>query len=326
MNKNSTIRSAQVTKNDEFYTQTKDIEKELQYYVKHFNGKIVLCNCNDATHDGFAKYFSANFEKLGLKELICTSFSKDGHGRIYRYYGIKNGNIVPDIDELEQTEMEGNGGFNTIEGIELIKKSDIIVTNPPFSLFREFISILEKYNKKYLIMSNGNAVTYNDIFPLIKDNKMWLGCTLFVGEMPFFRVNNDTDVSKGEYYYDDDGNLYKQVNSIAWFTNLDHNKRHKQIELYKKYNPDEYQKYDNYDAINVGKTKNIPMDYDGVMGVPITFLSKYCPEQFEIVDCRNYTSNDHLKNKPSLLIKDSASAINGKPVYARIAIKRIPNK
>jgi hypothetical protein len=175
--------------------------------------------------------------------------------------------------------------------------------------------------KKFLIMGNVNGVTYKEIFPLLKENKIWNGVTLFCGKMPYFRVDPNTDVSTGNYYYDNNGFLYKQVNSICWFTNLDHNKRHEKIDLYKHYNPEEYPKYDNYDAIEVSKTCEIPMDYDGVMGVPITFLDKYCSEQFEIIDGRDYALNDKQRNKSTYLIKDADSAINGKAVYARILIR-----
>lgn len=316
---NTNLHSAKQGKNDEFYTQLSDIEKELRFYKPHFKDKIVLCNCNDALHTGFATYFSLNFEILKLKELICTSYSLDGHGTIYRYFGDKNNNGIPDMSEWQQEEMKGNGGFDTPEGLALIEYADIISTNPPFSMFRDFVALLEKYHKKYLLIGNGNSITYKDFFPLIKDNKVWLGCTLFVGKMPYFMVNSDADVSKGNHYYDANGRLFKQVNSIAWFTNLDHTKRHEPLDLYKYYTPEEYPKYDNFDAINIDKTCEIPIDYNGVMGVPITFLSKHCPEQFEIIGIMTGGSGDSFFNgndgRAKFYVKD-------KGVYARILIRK----
>jgi hypothetical protein len=321
--KNNNLHAAKVAKNDEFYTQLSDIEKELKFYKEHFRNKVVLCNCNDALHTGFATYFSLQFELLGLKELICTSFAMNEgeHGVVYRYKGDKNGNRIPDIEEWEQTPMEGNGGFNTPEGLALIDEADIVVTNPPFSLFREFIATMMEHDKKFLILGNVNAVSYKEVFPLIKDNKIWNGVTLFCGKMPYFKVNEDTDISTGNHYYDEQGNLYKQVNSICWFTNLDHKRRHEEIILYKKYNEEEYPKYDNYDAINVDKVCDIPLDYEGIMGVPITFLDKYCPEQFEVLDARDYALKEELKNKSTYLVKDADGSINGKAKYARILIR-----
>ena len=310
--KNSNLHEAKRAKNDEFYTQLSDIERELQHYTEHFKNKVVLCNCNDAIHGSFAQYFALNFERLGLTELICTSYGDgDENGKVCIYHGDKNGNRIPDLDEWEQYELNGKGDFRSEEMIELLKRADIVCTNPPFSLFREYVAQLMAYNKKFLIIGNGNAITYKEVFPLIKENKMWLGCTLFCGKMPFFRVPNDTDVSKGaKHYYNEKGELMKQVNSIAWFTNLDHNKRHIPLDLYKRYSAEEYPKYDNYDAIEVSKTADIPMDYDGVMGVPITFLDKYCPTQFKIIKFRK--GND-----------DKDLSVNGKCPYFRILITRV---
>ena len=299
----STLQTAKANKKDEFYTQLTDIERECKHYRHHFQNKIILCNCNDALHMGFATHFSLMFEAYGLKELICTSFNIDGHGVVYRYRGDTNENGIPDIEEWEHHQMEGNGGFNTLEGIALIQEADIIVTNPPFSLFREFISILMKYEKKFLIISNQNSITYKEVFPLIKNNKIWFGFGFKGGATHFSSPYEDTATSSNHI-----DNMIR-VSGVIWLTNLEHSKRHEPIDLYKKYTPEEYPKYDNYDAINVDKTADIPMDYDGVMGVPITFLDKYCPEQFEIIKFRKGDDDKDL-------------SINGKCPYFRILIKK----
>lgn len=291
MVKNSNLHSAKRAKNDEFYTQLKDVEKECCHYVQHFKDKKILCNCNDQKYTAFKDYFKINYKTLQLRELICTSFEKDGHGELYRYDG-ENEHI---------SQMTGNGGFNTPEGIELIKEADIIVTNPPFSLFREFVATLEEYGKKYLIIGNMNAITYKEIFPLIKENKLWIG------------VNAKGGTRKGNSlsFQNENGTL-RDISSW-WFTNLDHSKRHEPLDLYKHYTPEEYPKYDNYDAINVDKTCDIPMNYNGVMGVPISFLDKYCPEQFEIIGEMVSTTIDQYNF--------GYPYICGKKIYARILIK-----
>lgn len=308
---NANLHGAKKAKNDEFYTQLSDIEKECAHYRPHFNGATVLCNCNDALHSNFAKYFSLNFEHLGLKRLICTAYKVDGeHGKVCIYEGDKNGNRVPDLDEWECHMLEGDGGFASEECIALLKEADIVVTNPPFSLFREYISLLMQYEKKFLIIGNMNAITYKEIFPLIKENKMWLGVSTN-GSNRWFRVPQDYEHKPNAAgYKEENGKKFLFVNGIMWFTNLDHDKRHQPIDLYKKYNAEEYPKYDNYDAIDVSKVCEIPMDYDGVIGVPITFLIKYCPTQFEIIKFRK--GND-----------DKDLSVNGKCPYFRILIKRV---
>lgn len=320
MSKNGNLHQAKRAKNDEFYTQLSDIEKECKHYKQYFNGKIILCNCNDALHTGFATYFSLNFEILGLKELICTSYSMGGgHGFVYRYHGDKNSNGIPDIEEWDKQELEGNGGFNTHEGIELIKEADIIVTNPPFSLFREFVATLEEYGKKYLILGNMNAITYKEIFPLIKENKMWLGCSLNATKCHFL-VSDDYENSN---VFTESGLKKAKVNNAIWFTNIDHAKRHEPLDLYKRYTCEEYPKYDNYDAINVDKVCDIPMDYDGVIGVPITFLIKYCPEQFEIIWTTDRGGDGVLDYIKFPHPRYDAPVVNGKGLYKRIFIKLI---
>ena len=321
MASNKNLHGAKREKNDEFYTQLSDIEKELVHYKDHFKDKVVLCNCNDALHSNFAKYFSLNFEFLGLKKLICTSYGDgDEKGQVCIYNGDKNGNRIPEIEEWYCYELDGKGDFRSDACIELLKESDIVVTNPPFSLFREFVATMEKYNKKYLIIGNGNAVTYKEIFPLIKDNKMWLGAGKGMGgkAMEFMVNENIYDSSKGSVNRIENGVCYVGVMMCTWFTNLEHNKRHTKIDLYKHYNPEEYPKYDNYNAIEVSKTCEIPMDYDGIMGVPITFLDKYCPEQFEIIGLMSGVKHDAFINGDDGRAK---FYINGKGVYARILIR-----
>ena len=321
MRKNNNLHEAKRAKNDEFYTQLPDIEREMKYYRPHFAGKTILCNCNDALHTGFATHFSLAFEVYGLKELICTSFNPDGHGMVYRYHGDTNENGVPDIEEWDKMPMDGNGGFNTPEGIALLDEADIVVTNPPFSLFREFIALLMEHNKKFLILGNMNAITYKEVFPLIKDNKIWAGCKCFGGGMDMIQPEETFDESKTtSFSINEKGEIIKNIMGVIWFTNLDHKKRHEPLDLYKKYNPEEYPKYDNYDAIEVSKVCEIPEDYDGVMGVPITFLDKYCPEQFELIwttDRGGDGMMEDLKILPFDKSWDSAW-INGQKVYKRI--------
>lgn len=302
--KNSNLHTAKKMKNDEFYTQLTDIEQELKHYKEHFRNKVVYCNCDDPIESNFFKYFSLNFEHLGLKKLITTGYKENGKGVVYIYEGDKNGNRMPDFEEIDVKELQGNGDFRSQECIEFLKESDIVVTNPPFSLFRDYVATLVEYGKQFLIIGNKNAITYKEIFPLIKENKMWLG------------------ISSPNEYRLPNGEITKQVNGLCkWFTNLEHKKRNYPLDLYMKYSNEYYPKYDNYDAIEVSKTCEIPMDYEGVMGVPITFLDKYNPEQFEILDARNYTDNVKLQNKSTYLIKDKDGAINGKATYARILIR-----
>lgn len=309
---NSNLHTAKNEKNDEFYTQLSDIENELKHYKEFFKGKIVYCNCDDARESSFFKYFSMNFEHLGLKKLITTGYKADGRGVCLVYEGDKNGNKIVDDYEIKVTELEGNGSFETTECIEFLKEADIVVTNPPFSLFRAYVKQLMDYGKKFLILGNNNAITYKEIFSYIKNNQLWLG----------FSVNKTMEFELSDSYekwdrIDENGKKYGKVPAITWFTNIEHNKRNIELDLYKKYNPTDYPKYDNYDAINVGKVSEIPIDYDGIMGVPITFLGKYCPNQFEIL----YLCASHgkvVKNIPN-----EAPCINGKWVYARILVKKL---
>ena len=325
MAKNTNLNNAKSAKNDEFYTRIEDVEKELKNYKDFFRGKKVLCNCNDGKLNGtwsaFAQYFSMNFEHLGLEKLTCVSYNENAHGVKYVYCGDKNGNHIADDTEWELSELKGHGDFSDEEGCQLMQECDVVVTNPPFSLFRDFVAQLMEYNKKFLIIGNMNAITYKEIFPLIKDNKLWLGASIKSGDRKFY-VPDNYPLNASGCGIDEKGKRFIRVKGVRWFTNIEDAKRNLPLDLYKKYNPKDYPKYDNYDAINVDKTSDIPMDYDGVMGVPITFLDKYCPTQFEIVDAREIGLADKQRAKSTMLVKDADSAINGKPTYARILIRR----
>lgn len=290
--KNRNLQRARSAKKDEFYTQLPDIERELKHYKDHFKGKVVYCNCDDPRVSNFFHYFSFNFEKLRLKKLIATCYKNqdmdlfsrnDSEQAIYlEYEGDKNKNNKPDPEEIGIKHLKGDGDFRSAECIELLKQADIVVTNPPFSLFREYVAHLFKHNKQFLIIGNVNAITYKEVFHLIKENRLWLGPSIRSGDREF-GVPDDYPLNAAGYRVDDEGKKYIRVKGVRWFTNLDYKERHEDLILYKTYNPDEYPAYDNYDAIEVSKTKDIPADYDGEMGVPITFLDKHNPDQFEIV-------------------------------------------
>ena len=272
--KNSNLNLAKKAKNDEFYTQLSDIERELSHYKEHFRGKTVLCNCDDPRISNFFHYFAYNFEHLGLKRLITTCYKNqdadlfsthNSEQAIWlEYLGDKNGDRIPSPDEIGIHHFKGDGDFRSAECIELLKQADIVVTNPPFSLFREYVAQLIEHNKRFLIIGSKNAITYKEIFPLLKDNKIWIG------------INGVKTFLKPE------GNI-QNFGNIGWYTNLEHSKRNEGIILYKQFVPEIYPTYDNYNAIEVSKVADIPCDYNGVMGVPITFLDKYNPNQFEIV-------------------------------------------
>ena len=324
---NKNLHQAKNAKKDEFYTQLTDIENELKHYKAHFRNKVVYCNCDDPRMSNFFHYFSYNFEDLGLKKLITTCyqnqnrdlFSQHNSERaIYlEYYGDKNNNKTPDVEEIGVQYLKGDGDFRSEESIALLQQADIVVTNPPFSLFREYVAQLIEHHKKFVIIGAFNAITYKEIFPLIKANKMWLGNGFKSGNA-FFKTPYFKEFAKG--VYDAESGLVKFRN-VTWFTNLDIAKRHEDLILYKTYTPEDYPKYDNYDAINVDKTKEIPMNYKGVMGVPITFLDKYNPEQFEILSSNDYRKTKTIPFKSHGLIKDKEGSINGKPKYVRILIK-----
>ena len=310
MTKNNNLHRARRERNDEFYTLYQDIERELKHYSNAFGGKIVYCNCDDARHSNFTKYFVNNFDSLGLKKLICTCYNANGNGMVFFYDG--------HTSHLET--LQHNGDFRSEECISYLKECDVVVTNPPFSLFREYVAQLMEYNKKFLIIGNTNGITYKEIFPYIKNNELWLGCSSFNSGM-YFKVPNDYEYAN-TYKFDRERNGSKvmRVSSICWYTNIDHNKRNQPLDLYKSYNEIDFPKYDNYDAIEVSKVADIPMNYDGVMGVPITFLDKYCPSQFEIVgitENADYLKSIYIPNQP----KYDRPYINGKRIYSRLLIK-----
>ncbi len=318
MSKNTNLHKASRAKKDEFYTQLTDIEKEMRYYKAHFKDKTILCNCDDPRISNFFHYFSYNFEQLGLKRLISTCYKNqerdffsqntDGQAIWLEYTGDKNGDHVPNADEIGIHNLQGDGDFRSAECIEFLKQADIVVTNPPFSLFREYVAQLMQYNKKFLIIGNVNSVTYKEIFPLIKDNKMWMGASIHSGDREF-GIPDDYPLNAAGWRIDEKGNKFIRVKGVRWFTNLEYIERYEDLILYKNYNPEEYPKYDNYDAINVNETADIPVDYNGVMGVPITFLDKYNPDQFEIIKFRKGDDNKDL-------------SVNGVCPYFRILIKR----
>ena len=341
----NTLREARKNKADEFYTQLSDIEQELKHYKEHFYGKIVFCNCDDPYESNFFKFFAMNFNILKLKKLIATCYDTSpiaykqlsifGEETIIpnnnrRAYKIEisevadyNGDGAIDLSDVEWLLknkknalilLNGNGDFRSEECVELLKQSDIVVTNPPFSLFREYIAQLIECNKKFLIIGSKNAITYKEIFPLIMSNKIWLGPNFPNGNAYFkIPIQNQREWASG--VYDPSTGLVKFRN-VGWFTNLDFKGRHELLTLYKKYSQEEYPHYDNYDAIEVSKTVNIPYDYDGIMGVPITFLDKYNPEQFEILGL-----DDHRVNW-----RGRGPDINGKTLYRRIIIRRRKNE
>ena len=286
-NNNSKLRKAKENKKDEFYTQLSDIANELEHYKEHFKGKTVLCNCDDPRVSNFFQYFALKFETLGLKKLITTCYKNQdmdlfsehkAERAIYLVYeGDKNGNGIPDPEEIGIKHLKGDGDFRSKECIELLKEADIVVTNPPFSLFREYLATLVKYDKKFIIIGHQNALGYSDIFPLIRDNKLWLGYGFKGGAAYFISRYSDNAVA-GEHK---EGMI--RVSGVVWFTNLPIQKRNEKLILTEKYTPEKYPKYENFDAINVNKTLDIPNDYDGYMGVPITFVDKYNPNQFEII-------------------------------------------
>ena len=323
MSGNKSLHAANRAKNDEFYTELADIDKELRHYKHHFKNKTVYCNCDDPRVSNFFHYFSHNFETLGLKKLMATCYKSqaadlfsqnDSEQAVYLIYeGDKNGNRVPDPSEIQVLPLQGDGDFRSEECIALLKQADIVVTNPPFSLFREYVAQLVEYGKKFLIIGNKNAITYKEIFPLIKDDKMWLGVTPMGTDMLFGVPEHYAETlvqtkKSGSSYRIIDGEVKARAQA-CWFTNLDHDKRHEELILYKRYTSEEYPHYDNYDAVDVSKVAEIPCDFDGAMGVPITFLDKYNPEQFEIIKFRKGNDEQDL-------------SINGKCPYFRVLIKR----
>jgi hypothetical protein len=339
---NKTLNAAKTAKKDEFYTQLTDIERELQHYWQHFKGKTVLCNCDDPYESNFFKYFALRFNQLGLKNLICTCYNGSpvqGNELILPFEGFddepkkvaykveitevkdKNGDGAVDLADVRYLLQNGKNVMTVLETGDfrseresktLWEEADIVVTNPPFSLFREYVGFLMKYNKKFIIVGHQNAITYKEIFPLIKENKIWLGYGFKGGAGHFFSPYEDI-ATAGDHRE----NMIR-VSGVNWFTNLEISKRNEMMDLVCRYSPEEYPKYDNYDAIEVSKTSEIPCDYDGVMGVPITFLDKYCPEQFEIIGCSyNY-------GRPSEwdINTNMSPSVGGNNIYKRLFIRR----
>ena len=328
------LAQAKDAKKDEFYTQLTDIEKELRHYTEYFRDKVVFCNCDDPYESNFFKYFALMFNKLGLKKLIATCYNGSpvsGNELLLDFgdtvddpkkiaYKVEITEVIDtngdgainlaDIQYLMQNDknvisiLKGNGDFRSEECIKLLKEADIVVTNPPFSLFREYMAQLVKYEKKFLIIGNQNAITFKEIFPLIKENRLWLGLTMNSSNR-WFQVPDSYE----KYHKIENGKKYAFVAGVVWWTNLNHNRRNEPLVLYKKYTPQDYPKYDNYDAIEVAKVTEIPYDYYGVIGVPISFLHKYNPEQFEIIKFRKGDDDKDL-------------SINGKCPYFRILIRR----
>lgn len=337
------LSKANRNKKDEFYTDLTDIEKELRYHRKHFKGKTVLCNCDDPFESNFFKYFVLNFNRLGLEKLIATCYATSpianeqlslfdvvggdeaNRGKPYKavvttvYDVTGDGGIdMFDVAELfksgENTlaELEGDGDFRSPECLALLEEADIVVTNPPFSLFREYVATLVEYEKDFLIIGNVNAITYKEFFPLIQGNKVWMGASIHSGDRKFY-VPDDYPLDAAGCGIDEDGRRYIRVKGVRWWTNLDYKQRHEDLILVQKYSPEVYPKYDNYDAINVDKVKDIPYDYAGVMGVPITFLDKYNPDQFDIIGIAN--------SARWIGDMECFTLINGRKIYNRILIR-----
>ena len=304
------LEDAKRNKKDEFYTQMIDIEKELKEYKPYFKDKVIYCNCDNPEFSNFWKYFELNFEFLEIKKLVATHYEVENPSYKLELIRTKVGT------KRIKTPLKQNGDFRSEECIEVLRGADIVVTNPPFSLFREFVAQLMEYDKKFIIMGNINAITYKEVFSLIKNNQVWLGHSIHSGDREF-RVPNDYPLNASGYREDEYGNKYIRVKGVRWYTNLDYKERHEDLVLYKKYNEKEYPKYVNYEAINVDKTKDIPIDYDGVIGVPITFMDKYNPEQFEIVGLGMTGSCEFTSNK-----KVERLDKNGKPTgkYSTLGI------
>jgi hypothetical protein len=322
---NINLHNASKNKKDEFYTQLPDIEHELNHYKEHLKGKVIFCNCDDPELSNFWKYFHLNFEKLGIKKLISTHFVYEDifqKGETYKleYEGGNDSDIMVGV----KTILIENGDFRSKECVEILEKSDIVITNPPFSLFREYVGQLVEHKKKFVIIGHQNAITYKEVFKLIKENKIWLGYGFNGGAAHFINKHYEDYAKAGDHK---EGMI--RVSGVVWFTNLDISKRHEDLILYKKYNKKDYPKYENYKAINVDVTKEIPMDYDGAMGVPITFLNKYNPEQFEIIGLANdkrEKDEAFIQATPYYLDEQHKNfvgfVLNGKATYARILIKK----
>ena len=373
---NTNLRAAKKAKNDEFYTQYSDIEAEMNAYVEFnpdvFRGKTILLPCDDPEWSNFTKYFAANFERFGLKKLISTSYAKsagnkqltlfeqesplydagkhDTHGKLFTLTHDKDGSGRVDTDDIEFSGyLEGDGDFRSEEVKRLRDEADVIITNPPFSLFREFLAWIMVAGKQFVILGNMNAITYKEVFPLLKDDKIWLGYSIHSGDRKF-NVPDDYPLEAAGCGVDNDGKKFIRVKGVRWFTNIDHGLRHQPLlldtmahnlkfnkklkkKLENNYSKLEYPHYDNYDAIEVPYTECIPSDYDGMMGVPITFMDKYDPEQFEIIGVFNNSNIEEKQHECFVLSRDTKTIINGAekfwngpvinkmPLYIRIVIR-----
>lgn len=353
---NSGLSNATKAKKDEFYTQLTDIEKEMRYYRAHFKGKTVFCNCDDPFESNFFKYFVLNFNKLELKKLIATCYAtspianqqltlfdiiggeEENRDKPYKavvtkvYDKTGDGGVdMFDVAELfksgenELTELAGDGDFRSKECLELLDEADIVVTNPPFSLFRDYVATLMEHKKKFIIIGNVNAITYKEIFPLIKNNEIWIGASIHSGDRAFY-VPDNYPLNASGCGIDADGRKFIRVKGVRWWTNLDYRQRHEGLILVKKYKPEDYQKYDNYDAIDISFTKDIPCDFVGYMGVPITFMDKFSPDQFTIEgmaagNSRATGFNFNVRYEPHPEDRGGCGVVNGKRVYARILIR-----
>lgn len=357
MARNESLSKAKKAKNDEFYTQLSDIENELKHYRKHFENKTILCNCDDPYESNFFKYFALKFNELNLKKLIAVSYGGSpiqgvelslfesyeadaDRQAIKKPYKVEiteikdeigDGRVgLPDVEYLIKndrnvlSELKGNGDFRSPECIELLKEADVVATNPPFSLFREYVAQLIEYDKKFVIIGNMNAITYKEIFPLIRNNKLWYGLSITSGDRKFY-VPDDYPLNASNCGIDENGHKFIRVKGVRWFTNLDFTKRHEPLYLVEKYSPEKYPKYDNYDAINVDRTLDIPADYDGVMGVPISFMDKYCPEQFEIVGATESEGAGFSNGLWDNLSRVKQGTVNNKRIYKRIFIRKKGN-
>jgi len=330
---NKDLNKARSSKKDEFYTQRPEIEKEIRFYINHFKNKVVYCNCDDPRVSEFFKFFVLNFKFLGLKKLISTCyknqdadlFTKNSAVRaVYiEYTGNKKNKTIPDPKKIPPKTLKGDGDFRSEESINFLMQSDIIVTNPPFSLFRQYISQLFEYNKKFLIIGNINAVSFKEVSKLIKENKVWLGPSIHSGDREFGIPDNYPQRAATNRTDPKTGKKYIRIKGVRWYTNLDHSERHKDIVLYKRYygNENMYPSFDYYKAINIKYVKEIPEDYEGAMAVPITFMDKYNPDQFKIISANDIRRNKNVPFKEHGLIKDKEAAINGKATYVRFVIK-----
>ena len=328
---NKQLTQAKKAKKDEFYTQLKDIEAELKHYKKHFEGKTVLCNCDDPRMSNFFYHFVQDFHPLGLKKLITTCYKNQdpdlfsANATEQAVYLVYEGEDIgtppnPNIAGLVHP-LEGDGDFRSEECIEFLKEADIVVTNPPFSLFREYVAQLIEYQKKFIIIGNINAVTYKEIFPFVQSEQIWLGPSIHSGDREF-EIPSSYPLEAASSRIDGDGRKFIRMKGVRWFTNLDFPQRHEELILYKEYKPEDYPYFDNYAAINVGKTADIPCDYDGAMGVPISYLDKHNPEQFEILGMTESNGRGLSFGLWDESSKKAHTYINGKKKYARIFIRK----